>query len=418
MPEIIAGRDWDDMKKYGNKGTIVIGKNIVGTGAEVHLTTPIKIDVLRPHVIVVVGKRGSGKSYTSQIFAEEMTKLPEEIRSNLCIISIDTQGIFWSMKYPNNKQRDLLYEWGLKPESFGVYEYVPLGHVDKFEEMGVTVDKGFSFRPSDLTASDWCYTFGLKENDLDGILLSRVVNQLKGNYSISEMVDALRKEEFDKDLKIKIENMLLNANDWGIFSVGGMDIYEFLKPGQLSIFDVSMFGGGVGWNIKSLIIGLIMKKVYEARVLARRQEELATIEDIDKKDRKVPLCWLMTDEAHNFIPSEGSTASSDIILTIIRQGRQPGISQLFITQMPDKLHPDVLAQADIVIAHRLTSQRDIDALKAIMQTYMLYSIEKYLDELPKLKGVALIFDDNSERLYKIRVRPRQSWHGGESPVAI
>jgi len=55
--------------------------------------------------------------------------------------------------------------------------------------------------------------------------------------------------------------------------------------------------------------------------------------------------------------------------------------------MPDKLHPDILAQADIVIAHRLTSQRDIDALKAIMQTYMLYSIEKYLDELPKLKGV-------------------------------
>jgi len=36
--------------------------------------------------------------------------------------------------------------------------------------------------------------------------------------------------------------------------------------------------------------------------------------------------------------------------------------------MPDKLHPDILAQADIVIAHRLTSQRDIDALKAIMQT--------------------------------------------------
>ena len=86
--------------------------------------------------------------------------------------------------------------------------------------------------------------------------------------------------------------------------------------------------------------------------------------------------------------------------------------------MPDKLHSDVLSQADLVIAHRLTSQRDINALKAIMQTYMLYSIEKYLDELPKLKGVALILDDNSERIYKIRVRPRQSWHGGESPVAL
>lgn len=418
MPEIIAGRDWEDLKKYGNKGTIVIGKNIVGTGAEVHLTTPIKIDVLRPHVIVVVGKRGSGKSYTSQIFAEEMTKLPEEIRKNLCVISIDTQGIFWSMKYPNNKQRELLYEWGLKPQGFDVLEYVPLGHVEKFEEMGVVVDKGFSFRPNDLNASDWCYTFSLGENDLEGILLARIINQMEGNYSVMDMVNKLKEIQYDEKVKIKLENMLLNANEWGIFSADGMDIYEFMKPGQLSIFDVSMFGGGVGWNIKSLIVGMIMKKVYEARVLARRQEELATIEDSEKKDRKVPLCWLMTDEAHNFIPSTGSTASSDIILTIIRQGRQPGISQLFITQMPDKLHTDVLSQADLVVAHRLTSQRDIDALKAIMQTYMLYSIEKYLDDLPKLKGVALILDDNSERMYKMRVRPRQSWHGGESPVAV
>ncbi|MBN2094700.1 MAG: ATP-binding protein [Candidatus Aenigmarchaeota archaeon] len=418
MPEIIAGRDWEDLKKYGTKGTITIGKNIVGTGAEVHLTTPIMVDVLRPHVVVIVGKRGTGKSYTSQIFAEEMTKLPDEVRLNLCVISIDTQGIFWTMRYPNHKQRDLLYEWGLKPESFEAFEYVPVGHVKKFEEMGVIVDGGFSFRPNDLNANDWCYTFGLAENDLDGILLSRVVNKMQGSYSITDIVEQIRKEEFDDKIRVKLENMFLNANDWGIFSQDGMDIYEFLKPGKVVIFDVSMFGGGVGWNVKSLVVGLLMKKVYEARVLARREEELATIEDSEDKKRKVPLCWLMTDEAHNFIPSEGSTASSDIILTIIRQGRQPGISQLFITQMPDKLHPDVLAQADVVISHRLTSQRDIDALKAIMQTYMLYSIEKYLDELPKLKGVALILDDNSERMYKIRVRPRQSWHGGESPVAL
>lgn len=166
MPEIIAGRDWDDLKKYGSMGTIVIGKNIVGTGAEVHLTTPILIDVLRPHVVVVVGKRGTGKSYTSQIFAEEMTKLPEEVKRNLCIVSIDTQGIFWTMKYPNHKQRDLLYEWGLKPQSFEAFEYVPIGHVKKFEEMGVVVDSGFSFRPNDLSASDWCYTFGLARTTL------------------------------------------------------------------------------------------------------------------------------------------------------------------------------------------------------------------------------------------------------------
>ena len=415
MPEIIVGRDWDDMQKYGNKGTISIGKNIVGTGAETHLASPVKIDVLRPHIIVVVGKRGSGKSYTSQIFAEEVYKLPGEIRDNLCIVSIDTQGIFWSMKYPNNKQRELLREWNLKPEKFNVFEYVPLGQRGKFDDMNVLYDNTFSFKPCELTVADWCYALGFKENDLKGILLSKTLGKMEGNYSVDEIILKLREIEFDKDIKLMVENVILNAKKWGIFSKEGTNIYEFLKPGKIVIFDVSLFSSD---DVKALIIGLIMKKIYEARVMARRKEELAAIEDEEKKKREVPMCWIMIDEAHNFIPSYKETASSDIILTVIKQGRQPGITQLFITQMPDKLHPDVLAQADIVVAHRLTSKRDIDALKAIMQTYMLYSIEKYLDDLPKLKGVALILDDNSERLYKIRVRPRQSWHGGESPVAL
>jgi hypothetical protein len=72
----------------------------------------------------------------------------------------------------------------------------------------------------------------------------------------------------------------------------------------------------------------------------------------------------------------------------------------------------------MIISHRLTAKPDIDSLKAIMQTYMLYDISKYIDELPKLKGTAIILDDNSERIYKIRMRPRQSWHAGASPILM
>jgi len=41
-----------------------------------------------------------------------------------------------------------------------------------------------------------------------------------------------------------------------------------------------------------------------------------------------------------------------------------------------------------------------------------------LQELPKTRGAALILDDNSERIFNVQVRPRQSWHAGESPVAL
>ena len=86
--------------------------------------------------------------------------------------------------------------------------------------------------------------------------------------------------------------------------------------------------------------------------------------------------------------------------------------------MPNKLHREVLAQTDLLIAHRLTAFADIQALKEIMHTYMMESIDKLIDELPKEKGSAILIDDNSERVYKVQIKPRQSWHSGESASAI
>ena len=88
------------------------------------------------------------------------------------------------------------------------------------------------------------------------------------------------------------------------------------------------------------------------------------------------------------------------------------------TQQPGVIHRDAMTQSDVVIAHRLTAQPDIEALNSIMQTYLLESIRTQMSELPSLKGSAIILDDNSERIYPIRVRPRFTWHGGEAPSAL
>ena len=77
-----------------------------------------------------------------------------------------------------------------------------------------------------------------------------------------------------------------------------------------------------------------------------------------------------------------------------------------------------MTQSDLVIAHRVTSQQDLEALNQIMQSYLLSSIKKYMDDLPDLKGSAIVLDDNSERIYPMRMRPRFTWHGGEAPTAI
>lgn len=413
MPEIVIGRDDEDTKKYGTEGTISIGKHIVGSGEDAHTTTPILLDVIRPHIIMLSGKRGWGKSFSLGVFIEELKKLPGVIGNNLCSLVIDTQGIFWTMKSSSEQDAQQLAAWGMKPRGFDVFVYVPEGQVDIFRKGNVDFDDSFSFLPSELTVEDWLNVFDIEPNQPLGILLQRTINKLKKikkEYSINDIISTLKVQEgFDTE-KINLENRFLAANDWGIF--GESNAPQILEPGKVSIIDVSI----TPQNVRALLVALVLRRLFARRVEARRKEELAEIEMSSIK--RIPMPWIFIDEAHNFLPNKETTPAADILLRIVKEGRQPGLSLVLATQRPEKLHNDALAQCDMIISHRLTAKVDIDALKSIMQTYMTFDIGKYINELPKLKGTAIILDDNSERLYKVYVRPRQSWHAGASPVAL
>ncbi|MFH0929500.1 MAG: LAGLIDADG family homing endonuclease [Candidatus Aenigmatarchaeota archaeon] len=352
-------------------------------------------------------------SYTAAIIAEEIMKQPDEVKLNLSCLMIDTMGIFWSMKNPNDKDLLLLNKWGLKPQGFNVKNIVPFGLVDFYEKAGIAYDGVFSIKPSDLSAADWALTFNIDIFEPLGILLERTLKKLSGDYSINDIIDQIEddKRSDDKE-KMALENRFVSARGWGIFSEKATPIEEILEPGVTTILDVSL----QEWNVRNLLVGILSREIYQARVSARRQEELAVIGGEDIK--KVPMTWIILDEVHNFIPDDGKTAATNDMLTLIKQGRQPGISLVLITQRPNKLHGDAISQSDMVISHRLTAKPDLDALSAVMQTYLLFDIRKSISSLPRMKGAAVVLDDNSERLFSIQVRPRQSWHAGASPVAL
>jgi len=414
VEEITVGREPEDFKIYGKKGCIFIGKHIVGKGFDFHLTNPILMDVLRPHVILITGKRGSGKSYSSAVIAEEITKLPDEVKQNLSCLMIDTMGIFWSMKNPNDRQLMDLAEWGFKPQGFDIKIIIPIGIKSYYDKYGISYDGIFGVRPCDLSAADWALTFNINLFETLGILLERILKKMQGKkYSIDDIMNEIENDKRSDDKeKMSLENRFLSAKGWGIFSEEAVSIESFLGPGVVTVLDVSL----QETNVRSLMIGILCREVYQARMSARREEEMALMGG--ESTKKVPMTWITIDECHEYLPDEGETAATHDLLTLLRQGRQPGISLVLITQRPDKIHGDAISQADLIIAHRLTAKPDVDALSAIMQTYLLSDIRKLLQELPKTKGAALILDDNSERIFNVQIRPRQSWHAGESPVAI
>src|SRR3989338_1268582 len=96
---IILGRDNADKSRFGNSGLVFLGKGYVKMGTYTSLSNKIWMDVARPHVVLVAGKRGSGKSYTLGTIAEELSNLQDEAARNIAAIIFDTMGIFWTMKY-------------------------------------------------------------------------------------------------------------------------------------------------------------------------------------------------------------------------------------------------------------------------------------------------------------------------------
>ncbi len=420
--EIVVGRRSDDMEKYGTKATGYIAKNVIGQGEDAHLANKVSIDLLRPHLILIAGKRGSGKSYSGGIIMEEIAMLPDEFRKNLTSVVIDTMGIYWSTKLPNDDQVVLLDQWGLKPKGLAdrTRVFVPLSQKKEFEDADIPVDFGISIPPYEFSAEEWSLAFQLPMTNPISLGLQKIINRFHDKsekFSIDDLISKIKDDRtIDTHVKSALDNMLSVAAEWGVFGEEGVKINEVMKPGAINIFDVSRLRVTEAWSIRNLLVALITRKIYEQRVIARKQEELIKI-GIGRMKERFPMVWLIIDEAHNFCPSDMDTVSTQPILTIVKQGREPGISFVPMTQMPNKLHPDIISQADMVISHRLTSKNDLDALHTVMQTYLMEDIKKSIDSMPKSRGSAIILDDNSERVYTVQLRPRFSWHAGEAAIA-
>lgn len=430
MYEITVGRDDEDRKAFGDKGTFLIGKHYVKMGQTTSLSTGIYMDVLRSHVVSVFGKRGSGKSFSLGAIAEGMMTLDGSLTNNLSVVIFDTMGIFWTMKYENKRDEALLREWQIPFQRFNIRIYVPEGSYAEFKDRGIPVDLPFSINPSELTVGDWCAIFEVDVTSEFGTLIGRVISSLRGklhNFSIDDIVRAVREDERTRqETRAAVENMFLSSEDWGLFSEKSTPISDLAVGGQITVLDISPYAVAGGKNnIRALVIGLVSKKLFNERMIVRKAEEMASIKQATSflrpsKDEKkeIPLIWLFLDEAHEFLPKSGATPASSALITVLREGRQPGISLVLASQQPGQIHTDVMTQSDIVISHRVTAKVDIDALGALMQSYMREGLDKSLNDLPRVKGAALLFDDTNERLYPMRVRPRITWHGGSSPSLV
>ncbi len=430
MQDIVVGRSKKDLDTLGLKGTVFVGKHYISMGRTQSLSNNVYLDVAGAHVVFICGKRGGGKSYTMGVIAEGFHLLEKAIKENLSVILLDTMGIYWTMKYPNHQDKELLEEWGLKPASIPIKIFTPEKYFDEYKKKGIPTDVPFSLAPSTIDSDDWCTAFHVDKYSPEGILINKTILDLKKSgeiYNIAKIIEHIQKDpEVSKESRDAVLSMFRLADSWGVFSDHGTPLTELAKGGQITVLDVSCYATMPGgWDVKALMVGLVAQRLFIDRMLARKDEEFRDVSSSvnffssdGPKKQDMPLVWLVIDEAHEFLPREGKVASTDALVTVMREGRQPGISLILATQQPGKIHTDVMTQSDTVLSHRITAKIDVDALGMLMQSYMREGLVGELDKLPRVKGAGILFDDANEKMYPIRVRPRFTWHGGSSPTAI
>ena len=432
----MIGRSPAATKKYGTKGALLLGKEYIEKGDKILMSNNLYLDIANAHVMLICGKRGGGKSYTMGVIAEGLSLLEPEVRQNLSVILLDTMGIYWTMGHANKKEAKLLEPYGIDPHPVDVVIYTPEKFYYEYKKKGIRTDFPFSISIFEVEADDWCSAFRQDKYSNNGIFIAKIVEELseqKSKYILDDILTFIDEDDgTDDQTKKAVKNMFKTAKAWGVFSDHGTPLHELAKGGQITVLDVSCYATMPGgWDVKTLVVGIVSKHLFIQRMEFRKGEELNEIKYLEKyfieqkaidaeKKQEMPLVWLVIDEAHEFLPlkTEDANAATDPLVIIMREGRQPGISLILATQQPGKIHTDVMTQLDTVISHRITARLDMQALGLLAQSYMEHGISRAMNELPRLKGSAVIFDDLNEKIHKMRVRPRFTWHGGASPSAI
>jgi len=453
----IFGRRSESVEKHGTRGCGYIGKIVSYPGGRYEESGAAYLDLAEPHCALVLGKRGTGKSYTLGVLLEGFSKLEEDVRKNLAIVVVDTMSVFQSLKTKNMEPGECIRMRdfdGLQPEPMdNIQIALPLLTEKRLGEQGKNIFKDLALQisPMDVTTNLWLRLFGLEPRDPHGSLLLESLREAggKGEWDLADLREIIE----NKDVKVEEKRGLLAlvqmADDTMLFS---NDARKMVMPGKITVLDISYLGRLGNLDLRAFVVSYLAEKMLAERTLqtaydmqvqsgffAQEMEgcKKPNIENKDNMEKPglemderarsekkgegdAPLVWLVIDEAHLFLPSGGECISTQPLIDWIKLGRHPGLSIILATQEPSALHDTAIRQADLVISHQITAEPDIQALGKARQSFMTgdRDLPNMVSQMDSRRGLAIIFDDKTRKMEYCIIRPRMTLHTGMDANAL
>ncbi len=427
---VVLGRADSFHRKFRNVGLGLIG-GVAETSDDI-LTSlmgmPVSLDLMSPHVMFVAGKRGSGKSYTLGIIAEELARAMERREIEVAAVVVDTVDVFRQMVDPNVDQTDILKKWRVDAKGFPINVYIPrrtyVGLPDEVKKKARLFP--LSIGPKELTVSDWGYvlekggTLSTAMENLIGDVLESVRRgyslqsgdhvPLKHDFSIKDMIRCIEEspsidELYQPSTRVALIQRLKRTDRMGVFHPGGTSAQDLAVAGQITVIDVAPLGSDAE-AVLAILTNMLCRQVLTYR--------MAWTDEGESAREELPPTWLIIDEAHTLVPRAGHTPAKDAIISYAKLGRRFGCSLVLCTQQPSAVSDDAISQADIMISHSLSHDNDIRALQQRAPAVLpdQFRDKVFISSLPR--GAAIVFDQATEnkRGFIMQVRPRLSRHGG------
>lgn len=312
--------------------------------------------------IGIFGGAGSGKSFALKTICEELMKL----------------GIPALIFDPHS---ELKFEGTMK----GLDDKFKFDFTTRYNEFQIGKNVGIKFEELSFSelASLFNFVGGLTEpqkNALEVLYeqgdvienLTEKINLLKDAF---DMIESQKNKFNGKDINFanpyqaelyyKCKNKVsgastLQAISWKlnslmsthIFTCDTEEVRETLAIGKVAIIrgDISRL---------QMISSYLLNKMYHIR---RAYVEKEVNEYSDKFDFFPPF-FIIMDEAHNFAPIEGHSATKYILRKIAQEARKFGVFEILCTQRPKILDTTIVAQLSTKFIFRLTDQSDIEVAK-------------------------------------------------------
>jgi hypothetical protein len=436
---------------------IFLGKCIESTRIGNKYDANVWMDIRTPHVVYVVGKRGTGKSYDLGIITEGLL-LSHESRitskdTPITTIIFDTQDQFWSLGSPPSKsiseddeQIAELKRWGLQPQS--IPNLVLLRPRGESTELSGAIE--YSIDPADLGIDDWCNLLQEERYSSIGHTIATILEKVartgyttvasaptgghrvnpKPNFELADLLACLRD---DQDLNATTAQQTRNAVLWrlqgmansSLFISGGLDVQSILKPGQLTVVLMRQLDNAT----KSIVVSVLARKIFttmgEFHTYRKMHRRRGT--NIPSIYQGLPNgLWVIIDEAHLVCPSDRDTSAKNALIEYVKRGRDAGLSLLLATQQPSAIDSRVLSQVDLVLAHRLVMEADINAALSRMPANLPSKVTIGGNEVSNSSALiraldtreVWIADAESGRAFLAAMRPRVTSHGGDEPLLV